>query len=341
VNTGITLEELARELKGELAGDGSVVVKNIRDIEEAREGDLAILLAKKYEKLLEKTSASACVIPETLKKSFSIPTIKCKNPNLAFKKAAELILKREKNRLTGIHEKAAIGEKVTLGENVSVGAFAVLEDGCEVGSGTTISANTYVGRSVKIGKDCLIYPSVTILENVRLGDRVFIHSGSVLGSDGFGYERTLNGNEKIPHIGNIIIDDDVELGASVTIDRAKIAHTRIGKGTKVDNLVQIAHNVRIGSNCVIVAQCGISGSAKIGNNVIMGGQVGVVDHVEIGDNVMIAARSAIMKNVPSNTVMWGIPGRPLRKAKKIYALFDKLPDIYERLQALEKKVSKS
>lgn len=315
----ITLGELARELGGELTGDCNLTVSDIKDTEEAGEGDVAFIFGKKFEKLLEKTKASVCVVPEGIKKT-RVPTIKCENPNLAFKKAVDLILPGRIFRPQGIHKTVSIAEDVTLGEGVSIGA------------------STVVGKGVKIGKDSIIYPNVTICENVKIGERVIIHPGCVIGSDGFGYERTQNGYEKMPHIGGVIIEDDVELGASVTVDRAKIAHTKIGRGTKVDNLVHIAHNVTIGKNCIIVAQCGISGSAKIGNNVIIGGQVGITEHVEIGDNVMIAARAAVIKDVPPGTIMWGIPARPLKKAKTIYALFDKLPEIYKRLKAVEEKL---
>lgn len=315
----ITLGELAEELGGELTGDRNLTVGNINDIEEAEEGDLAFILAKRFERLLEKTKASACVVPEGTGKS-AVPTIRCKNPNLAFKKAAELISPDRISRPSGVHKTASIGENVTLGEGVAIGAYTVIGDCCEV------------------GRDSIIYPNVTMRENVKIGERVIIHPGCVIGSDGFGYERTQRGYEKIPHIGGVIIEDDVELGACVTVDRAKMAYTKIGRGTKVDNLVHIAHNVTIGKNCIIVAQCGISGSVKIGDNVIMGGQVGLVDHIEIGDNAMIAAQSGVSKSVPPNTIMFGSPAIPIKNQKTSFILYKKLPEIYKRLQTLERKL---
>ena len=295
---------------------------------------------KKFESSLEKTKASCIIVPPQVKKAH-VPIIKCKNPNLAFKKAVELILKNQKPHPQGIHKTATIGKNVTLGKNVAIGACACIEPDVQIGGGSVIYAHSYIGCSTQIGENCVIYPNVTIRENVKIGNNVIVHPGSVIGSDGFSYERTEKGYEKLPHIGNVIIEDEVELGACVTIDKAKIAHTKIGKGTKVDNLVQIAHNVTIGKNCIIVAQCGISGSVKIGNNVIMGGQVGVADHLEIGDNVMIAAQAGVMKSIPPNTIMWGSPARPLKKAKTIYALLDKLPDIYKRLKVVEQKLDLS
>ena len=334
----ITLGELAKALAGELENaDQNSTVSNICDIGEAKTGDLAFILREKNESLLKKTKASCVVVPSQIKKS-PIPIIRCKNPNLAFKKAVELISPESIPHPKGIHETASIGKDVMLGKDVGIGAYACLEEGVRIGDGTVIYAHSYVGHSTEIGKGCIIYPNVTIRENIKIKDRVIIHPGCSIGTDGFGYEITEKGHAKIPHIGDVIIEDDVELGACVTVDRAKIAHTKIGRGTKIDNLVQIAHNVTIGENCIIVAQCGISGSVKIGNNVIMGGQVGLVDHIEIGDNAMIAAQSGVTKSVPPNTIMFGTPARQIKKMKMSIVLFDKLPEIYKRLKNVEKKI---
>ncbi|MFC1576366.1 UDP-3-O-(3-hydroxymyristoyl)glucosamine N-acyltransferase [Candidatus Omnitrophota bacterium] len=333
----ITLKKLAEELGGELVGRGEASIKNICDIEEAGTGDLAFIMKKRSEPMLEKTKASCVVVPPQVQKA-AIPIIKCKNPNLAFKKAAEIIFGTNIPHPDGIHKTAFVGEGAALGKNVSLGAYVVIEKGARIGDGTVIYSHSFVGASSVIDEDSIIYPNVTIRENIKIGKRVIIHSGCVIGADGYGYERTLAGHEKIPHIGDVIIEDDVELGALVTVDRAKMAHTRIGKGTKIDNLVQIAHNVTIGQNCLMAAQCGISGSVKVGNNVVMGGQVGIADHLEIGDNCMLAAQAAIMKSVPPNSIMWGKPARPLKQAKAVYAMFDKLPEMYARLKALEEKL---
>ncbi|MFH1593403.1 MAG: UDP-3-O-(3-hydroxymyristoyl)glucosamine N-acyltransferase [Candidatus Omnitrophota bacterium] len=334
----IRLRDLAKELNGDLIGDGDLTVKKISDIEEASVGDLVFILNKKFEALLNDTKATCAVIPADIKTA-PIPVIKCKNPNLAFKKAVELLLPEHVNHPLGIHPTAIIEENVALGKNVYIGAYAIACEGSRVGDNTVVYPHSYIGRSTVVGDDCVIYTNVSIGDGVTIGSRVIINPGCVIGGEGFGYERAETGFEKIPHIGDVVIEDDVELGSCVTIDRAKIAHTRIGRGTKIDNLVQIAHNVTIGQNCVIVAQCGISGSVKIGNNVMMGGNAGIADHIEIGDNVMIAAKAGVMKSVPSNTVMWGVPARPLMKAKKIYALFDKLPELYQRLKEVEKKLA--
>lgn len=333
----MTLKRLASELGGELVGNGDLRINSIKDIEEAESGDIAFVFRKRFEFQLEKTRATCVIVPHQVKKS-SIPIIKCKNPNLAFKKSVELLLTHSATRPNNVHKIACVGKGVKIGKGTGIGAYAILEDCASVGDRTVVYPHSYVGHGTSIGKDCLIYPNVTIRENVIMGNNVIVHPGSVIGSDGYGYEKTEKGHEKIPHLGRVIIEDLVEIGACVTVDRAKISNTRIGKGTKIDNLVQIAHNVTIGENCIIVAQCGISGSVKIGNNVMMGGQVGIADNMEIGDNAMLAAQAAIMKSVPPNAIMWGKPARPFKKAKEIYALFDKLPDIYERLKAVERKL---
>jgi len=333
----ITIGELATGIGGSLVGDAGIVVGSICDIEKAGSGDLAFVFGRKYAPLLKKTNASCVVVPDDMG-SAPVPVIRCKNPNIAFKKSVELIMPGAISHPTGIHKSAVLGKSVKLGKDVAIGACAYLEDNAEISDGTVVYAHCYIGRSVKVGKACIIYPNVTVRENSKIGDRVIIHPGCVIGADGFGYERTQRGHEKIPHIGGVILGDDVELGAGVTVDRAKIAYTRIGQGTKIDNLVQIAHNVTIGKNCIIVSQTGISGSVKIGDNVMMAGQVGLVDHIEIGDNVMVAAQSGIMKSVPANTIVWGSPARPFKEAQKIYVLSHKLPEIYKRLLAVEKKL---
>jgi len=312
-------------------------VRNIRSAEEAGEGDLTFILNRKFRPLLEKTKASCAVVPEDIEDT-PCPVVKCRNPNLAIKKAVELFMPGYIPHPETLHKTACVGKDVKLGKDVALGAYAVIEDNVGIGDGTVIYAHSYIGRGTKIGNNSIIYPNVTVRENIKIGNRVIIHSGSVIGGDGFGYEQTPEGHVKIPHIGNVVIEDDVELGACVTVDRAKFAHTKIGRGTKVDNLVQIAHNVIIGQNCIIVAQCGISGSCKVGNNVMIAGQVGLVDHIEIGDNSLVGAQAGLMKSVPAGSIVWGSPARPIKKMKIAYALRDKLPVIYARLKAIEKKV---
>ncbi len=351
-----SLKEIAEYIGGELVGDGNIEVSGIKDIEEAENGHIAFIFHSKFSSYLEKTKASCVVAPPQIVppsagsrrissgetsfgKKATCAVIHSKNPAIAFIKLVELLMPGRIPRHEGIHKTVLIGKDVSLGKGLSIGAYCVIEDNAVIGEGTVIYPFCYIGHETKIGKDCIIYPNVSIRENIKIGQRVIIHPSSVIGSDGFGYDNTTGRHLKIPHIGDVIIEDDVEIGACVTVDRAKFAHTKIGRGTKIDNLVQIAHNVTIGENCIIVAQCGISGSTSLGKNVILGGQVGLVDHIKLGDNAMIGAQAGVIKSVPANSILWGTPARPLRSEKKVIALRGKLPEIYERLKRIEKALS--
>ncbi len=335
-----SLKEIAEYIGGELVGDGNVEISGIKDIEKAVNGHIAFILHPKFSSYLENTKASCVVVPPQIEKA-KCALIRSKNPAIAFIKLVEVLMPDRIPHPKGIHKTALIGKNVSLGKDVSIGANAFIADNAIINDGTVIYPFCYIGHGTKIGKDCIIYPNVSIRENIKIGSRVIIHPSSVIGSDGFGYDSTTGKHLKIPHIGDVIIEDDVEIGASVTIDRAKFAHTKIGRGTKIDNLVQIAHNVVIGENCIIVAQCGISGSTSLGKNVILGGQVGVVDHVKLGDNAMIGAQAGVTRSIPPNSIMWGTPARPLRLEKKVIALRGKLPEIYQRLKKIEKALKLS
>jgi len=330
-----TIKEIAECIDGELLGDGEIEIHGVKDVHEAGPGDITFIFHPKLAHLLKETNASCAIVPTQIEKAKNT-IIRSENPSIAFKKTVELLTIGEIPHPKGIHKTAVISERASIGNNVGIGPYCVIEDNVIIGDGVKLYPFCYVGHGSRIGPDGIIYSSVSIRERITIGARVIIHSNTVIGGDGFGYENLASGHVKIPQIGDVIIGDDVEIGACVTIDRAKCAHTRIGNGTKIDNLVQIAHNVEIGDNCIIVAQCGISGSCSVGNRVMLAGQVGIADHKEIGDNVMVGAQSGIMNSIPSNTVVWGSPARHVRKQKKIYVLVDKLPEIYERLKNVEK-----
>lgn len=329
------VKEIADYIGGELMGDGEIEISNIRDIKEAGEGDVAFILHPRFAGLMNSTKASCIIAPREVEKA-SCALIRAKNPSLAFTQVVDFLEVGKIPHPAGIHKTAVIGEKVKLGENVALGANCVIEPEVEIGNNTVIYPLAFIGRGSKVGDDTIIYSNVSVRERVIIGSRVIIHAGTVIGSDGFGFDSSTGRHVKIPQIGDVIIEDDVEIGACVTIDRAKFAHTLIGKGTKIDNLVQIAHNVQIGENCIVVAQCGVSGSSELGKYVIMGGQVGIVDHIKVGDQVMIGAQAGVTKDVPPGTIMLGSPARPIRKQKKIFALIDMLPELYDRIKKLEK-----
>jgi len=332
-----TIKEIAEFIDGELEGDGSIEIKGVSSADDAKKGEIIFIESPKFKERINKTEAS-CVITSFDVENANKPIIKCKNPSLALTKIIDKMFPYKINHPLGIAASALIGKDAKIGKDVSIGANSVVGDNVTIGDGSIIYPLVYIGSGTKIGKDSLIYSGVTIREKVIIGNNVTIHSSTVIGADGFGFTKDGERLVKIPQMGIVEIQDDVEIGACVTIDRARFGKTIIGRGTKIDNLVQIAHNVRIGENCIIVAQVGISGSVNIGNNVILGGQAGITDHVDVGDNVIVAAKGGITKSVPPSTVMSGIPARPHNVSKKLVAHIDNLPKIVERLDELEKRI---
>lgn len=332
-----TLKEIAELVDGEVVGNDDVVITGVSGIREAGEGDITFLANPKYSPLIEKTRASAIITGRDIEAT-SKPIVRTQNPSLAFAKIVSSFAPCEIRHPQGIHPAAVLGKDVNLGREVAIGPYAVIEDGVSIGDNTIIYAGCFIGHHSRIGSQTLIYPNVSIRERITVGSRVIIHSGTVIGSDGFGFV-TIDGlHNKIPQIGTVEIGDDVEIGANVTIDRARFDKTVVGKGTKIDNLVQIAHNVVIGENSIIVAQVGISGSTSIGNNVTLAGQVGVVGHISIGDNAIVMAQSGVSKAVAPNTVAWGYPAKPQDVAKRINACVQNLPRLFNTVAKLKKKI---
>lgn len=334
-----TLTEIAAIVDGEIVGDEKTVVTGICGIKEAQKGDLTFIANSRYLSLMNHTKASAIITSRDVKPA-SKPIIRTENPSIAFAKMVSLMAPNEVKKPKGIHPTAVIGEKVRIGRNVAIQAYVVIEDNVEIKDDTILYAGAYVGHHAKIGKNCKIYPYVIIRERVEIKDRVIIHGGTVIGSDGFGFSTVKGVHQRIPQIGTVVIEDDVEIGANVTIDRARFEKTIIKKGTKIDNLVQIAHNVIIGEHSIIVSQSGISGSAVIGNNVILAGQAGVIGHVTVGDNVVIAARAGVTKSIPPNVCVSGYPAKPHTVAKRINACVQALPELYKKVRALEEEIKK-
>ncbi|MGE5307549.1 MAG: UDP-3-O-(3-hydroxymyristoyl)glucosamine N-acyltransferase [Deltaproteobacteria bacterium] len=337
---GKTLREIAELVKGELLGDGSIVIKGVAGIEDAGEGEITFLANPRYTPFLNKTGASAVITGREVSPGTK-PLIRTDNPSLAFTKVVSFLNPPQVKPLSGIHPSAVISKGARLGKGCAVGPCAVIDDGCVIGDRTAVHAGAYVGNGTTIGCDGLIYPNVSIREGTVIGDRVIVHSGTVIGSDGFGFVTVQGVHYKIPQTGIVVIGNDVEIGANVTIDRARFDKTSIGDGTKIDNLVQIAHNVSIGKNCLIVALVGIAGSVDVGNNVTIAGQVGVVGHLSIGDNSVIMAKSGISKSVPPNSVLFGSPAQPADDEMKMLVLMRNLPRLYERLKQLERRIGKA
>jgi UDP-3-O-[3-hydroxymyristoyl] glucosamine N-acyltransferase len=331
------LGELAEIVGGEIAGDAGVEICGVAGIREAKTGDITFVANPKYEAFLESTLASAVIAPPKLE--CDKPLIRIENPYFAYLKvlnlfADELMIKYPRE----VHESAVIDDSVTLGENVAVGPFCQVCAGSRVGDNTTILAGTFIGEDVHIGVDCLIYPNVTIREGSRIGDRVILQPGVVIGADGFGFAKDGQTHHKVPQIGRVIIEDDVEIGANSTVDRATTGETLVRRGSKIDNLVQIAHNVVVGEDSIVAAQVGISGSTELGKNVVLAGQAGLVGHITIGDGAMVGAQGGVTKSVPPNTTVSGYPAREHGKARRIWAYSNRLPDLFERVKELERRL---
>lgn len=332
-----TLREIAEFIDGKVVGDENIVITGVSGIKEASKGDITFLANPKYFPLVEKTAASAIITSadiQTPDKSL----IHTKNPSLDFARVISLFAPNALMHPKGIHPSAILGNDVSLGQNVAIGPYAVVEDEVSIGDNSVIYAHSFIGHHTKIGRDAIIYAHVSIRERITIGNRVIIHSGTVIGSDGFGFATIEGLHHKIPQIGTVEIGDDVEIGANVTIDRARFDKTIIGSGTKIDNLVQIAHNVVIGENSIIVAQVGISGSTTIGKNVTLAGQVGVVGHINIGDNAIVMAQSGVSKSVPEGTIVWGYPAKRQDIAKRVNACVQNLPRLYKTVEEIKKKI---
>ncbi|MCX5800682.1 MAG: UDP-3-O-(3-hydroxymyristoyl)glucosamine N-acyltransferase [Candidatus Eisenbacteria bacterium] len=331
------LDKLAELLNGVAVGDGSVEITGVAGIKEAKEGDITFLVNPKYESYVATTEASAVIVANG-HKEISKPIIQIENPYLAFLKAVRLFRTDTQKVAWGVHSTAVIGKNVKLGQRISIGPFVVIDDDAELGDDVVVMALTYVGARCKLGKGTFVYPNVTLREDIAVGERVIIHSGAVVGSDGFGFAREGEAYHKIPQVGNVEVGDDVEIGANVTIDRATTGTTSIGRGTKIDNLVQIAHNVVIGENCIIVAQVGISGSTEIGKGVTLAGQVGIVGHIKIGDNAMVGSQAGVTKSVPAGARVSGYPAAPHDTAKRLHASLKRLPQLMKQFKELERRV---
>ncbi len=333
----ITLGVLARRLNCRFEGKAETELYGVSSPEDAEQGDLVFASDRRHLPLLENSKASAAIIPqeETFDK---IPVIYAENPRLTFIQAVELFYPPYLLD-PGIHPQALVSSTAKIGKSAAVGAFSYVGDQVEIGAGSVIFPFVSLYPRVKIGRKTIIHSHVSIREETRIGHRVIIHNGAVIGSDGFGFlEGKGHKRLKIPQKGIVVIEDDVEIGANTTIDRATLGETIVKRGTKIDNLVQIAHNVKIGEHSVLAAQTGIAGSSKIGKNVIMGGQVGISDHVTIGDNVTIAAKSGIPKDIPPGSFVGGIPPFDIKEARKIWVSLPHLFNLVKDMKKLKKRV---
>ncbi len=331
------LREVADILEGTLYGPDDIEITSVCSIEEAEEGSITFLTNRNLIEKLRGSRASAVIVSEYLE-DLPIPQIVVKDPRYAFAQILRHLYVRP-HPPKGVMEGAYVSPTASLGRDITLYPNVYVSDGVRIGDRSVLYPGVYIGEGSTIGEDCLIYPNVTIREGVRIGSRVTVHSGTVIGSDGFGYVMHEGRHEKIPQVGGVVIEDDVEIGACVTIDRATTGNTVIGEGTKIDNLVQIGHNVKIGKHCIIVAQVGIAGSTELGNYVTLAGQVGISDHLKIGDGCIVGAKSGVMRNLTRGAYS-GIPATEHRKWLKTQAIIERLPDIYKKIRELERELEK-
>ncbi|MBE0653637.1 MAG: UDP-3-O-(3-hydroxymyristoyl)glucosamine N-acyltransferase [Bacteroidales bacterium] len=331
---------IAEFLKGTLEGNPETEVNSVSKIEEGKPGSLAFLGNPKYEKYIYETQASVILVNKDFKaeKPVQATLIRVDNAYEAFASLLDLY-QQSKPRKSGIREHSFIHPSAQLGENLYVGEFAVIEQGAKIGKNALIYPQVYIGDGVEIGENTILYPGVKVYEGCKIGKNCIIHSGTIIGADGFGFAPSSDNNfKKIPQIGIVIIQDDVEIGANSCVDRATMGATIIHRGVKLDNLIQIAHNVEVGENTVMAAQTGVAGSTKIGKNNMYAAQVGIVGHLTIGDNVKIGGQSGLMRDVKDGEILQGSAAQPYREFWKSFHLFTKLPDIRKEIDQLERDI---
>ena len=334
-------KDIADYLKGQVVGNGDVEVTSISKIEEGKPGTLTFLANPKYENYIYTTNASIILVNGDFipKSELKATLIKVRDAYQAFASLLELYVRTKSKSLTGIEQPCYLHESAVIGKDIYLGAFTYIGKNAKIGNGVKLFPHVYIGENVIIGDNCILYSGSKIYENCIIGDNCILHAGSVVGSDGFGFAPQADGSyKKIPQIGNVIIEDNVEIGANSTIDCGTMDATIIRKGVKIDNLVQIAHNCEIGENTVIVAQTGIAGSTKVGKNCKFGGQVGIAGHISIGDNVQIGAQSGVTKSIKDNCIVLGMPAMNYKDALKTYTIFRNLPKLREELNQLLKDV---
>jgi UDP-3-O-[3-hydroxymyristoyl] glucosamine N-acyltransferase len=331
-----TAAEIARHLQGEVTGDGTVVLSGFAPAECAQPGDLTFAENESYFKRAEQSAASAILVDGKFN-SVKKVLICVPNARIAFARVLPLFFPEPVLR-PGIHPTAIVASSARLDQTVHVGPYCVIGEGVQIGARSILQGGSIIGDNCRLGEEVNLFPNVTVYPRTEIGHRVRIHSGTVVGADGFGYVLDGGVHRKVPQMGNVLIGDDVEIGANVTVDRGALGPTTIGRGTKIDNLVQVAHNVTIGEHCLVVAQAGIAGSTRLGNYVVLGGQVGLAGHLKVGDHASVAAQSGVMHDIPSGEKWFGYPAQPDRQTKRQMIALQQLPDLLRRVRELEKRL---
>ncbi len=313
-----TTAELAATIGAEVVGDGSAVITGVNTLEDAGPGQVSFLANEKYAPQLDTTRATAVIVGPKAKPTDRLTLLRANDPYLAYQKALVAIHGFRVHPFAGVHPQAHV------------------DPSARIGAGTTIYPGAYVGPDVTVGADCVLYPNAVIYDRCVIGDRVILHAGAVIGADGFGYATSGGVHHKIPHIGNVVLGDDVEVGANATVDRAALGSTTVGAGSKIDNLATLGHNVTAGKGCLVVAQAGVAGSTTLGDYVVLGGQAGLAGHITLGDQVMVGAQCGVIGDVEAKQIVHGSPHMPYKEAKRAYTLLRNLPELANRLKELEK-----
>lgn len=336
-NIQVTLDDLAQKTGARLEGDGGTVITGAAPISSAQPGDISFIANPRYLPYLQTTRASAVVLDEETPCP-KTAVLRHSNPYLIFACIVDILYPETVEVAAGVHETSVIESDTSVSSSARIGPLCHVREGSVIGDDCRLVSSIYVGRNVSIGRNCLIYPGVCIMDGSIIGDNTIIHSSTVIGSDGFGFAESESGLKKIKQVGWVEIGNDVEIGSNCSIDRGALGPTVIGHGSKIDNLVQIAHNVEIGRNCIIVSQVGISGSTRLGNGVVLAGQVGVIGHLEIGDGVRVAAQSGVAKSIPAGKTMFGSPARDVMETKRIEVALGRLPELLKRVRKIEDKL---
>jgi UDP-3-O-[3-hydroxymyristoyl] glucosamine N-acyltransferase len=339
-----TVEQLAALVRGRLVGDGSVAIRSARPVGEAGPGDITFIENERFAKFLRGSPASAAIVgphftvgPEDVAKDLSV--IEVDDPMAAFLAVRSHLTGGQKPRWTGVHTQAWVAPTARLGQDVAVYPFVFVGDEAVIGDGTTLSAGVVIGAGCSLGRECTIHPNAVLYPNVVLGDRVEVHAGTVLGGDGFGYRQTSGRHVKIPHSGRLEVGNDVEIGSNCTIDRATFEATRIGEGTKIDNLVMIGHNNQIGRHNLLCGQVGIAGSCQTGDHVMMAGQAGIKDNTRIGAGVIVGAQAGVHRSIPDGQQVLGSPAIPVREQRRIFQMIARLPEMHRQLRELSAQLA--
>ena len=333
----LTVAELAQQLAGEITGDASAALTGFAQIDKARAGDLTFAENAEYFAAAENSAATAIICGKDFSSDKKI-LIRVANPRVAFAKALAIFFPEPKFA-PGVHPSAAVAQSAQIDPTAHIGPHCTIGERVKIGANVVLQSGNFIGDDSALGDGTNLFPNVTIYSRTQIGQRVRIHSGTVIGSDGFGYVLDTSFHRKVSQVGNVVIGDDVEFGSNCSVDRGALGSTVIGRGTKIDNLVHLAHNVEIGEHCILCAQVGIAGSAKVGHYVVMAGQVGIAGHLKIGNKVTVGSKSGVMHNIPDGEMWLGIPAQPDKQAKRIMIAMQRLPDLFKKIAAWEKKLT--